>query len=89
MILILALVWNLRTWSAVQREKAQAAAPRARKYRYAGRQLSIDGTSRVTGDCHARFCERLGGEIPRGDSAVPGNRHPYRDPGDFFTASDV
>ena len=24
-----------------------------------GRQLSLDGTSRVTGDCHARFCERL------------------------------
>ncbi len=25
-----------------------------------GRQPSMDGTSRVTGDCHARFCERLG-----------------------------
>ena len=24
-----------------------------------GRQPSMDGTSRVTGDCHARFCERL------------------------------
>jgi hypothetical protein len=24
-----------------------------------GRQLSRDGTSRVTGDSHARFCERL------------------------------
>src|ERR1700688_2778895 len=30
--LILALVWNLRTCSAVVREKAQAAAPRGRKY---------------------------------------------------------
>jgi len=25
-----------------------------------GRQLSLDGTSRVIGDCHARICERLG-----------------------------
>src|SRR4051794_36795499 len=24
-----------------------------------GRQPSMDGTSRVTGDCHAPFCERL------------------------------
>ena len=29
-----------------------------------GRQLSMDGTSRVTGDSHARFCERLGVKIP-------------------------
>src|SRR6266849_5638887 len=29
-----------------------------------GRQLSMDGTSRVTGDCHARFCERLGVKLP-------------------------
>src|ERR1035438_6190474 len=29
-----------------------------------GRQLSVDGTSRVTGDCHARFCERLGVKFP-------------------------
>src|SRR5258708_8049962 len=29
-----------------------------------GRQLSLDGTSRVTGDCHARFCERLGVKFP-------------------------
>jgi hypothetical protein len=29
-----------------------------------GRQLSLDGTSRVTGDCHARFCERLGVKSP-------------------------
>jgi len=29
-----------------------------------GRQLSMDGTSRVTGDSHARFCERLGGKFP-------------------------
>ena len=35
-----------------------------------GRQLSMDGTSRVTGDRHARFCERLGVKIPRADSAA-------------------
>ena len=29
-----------------------------------GRQLSMAGTSRVTGDCHARFCERLGVKSP-------------------------
>jgi hypothetical protein len=29
-----------------------------------GRQPSMDGTSRVTGDCHARFCERLGVKLP-------------------------
>src|SRR5215472_1517134 len=29
-----------------------------------GRQLSMDGTSRVTGDSHARFCERLGVRFP-------------------------
>ena len=29
-----------------------------------GRQLSMDGTSRVTGDSHARICERLGVKIP-------------------------
>ena len=29
-----------------------------------GRQLLLDGTSRVTGDCHARFCERLGVKSP-------------------------
>jgi len=29
-----------------------------------GRQLSLDGTSRVTGDCHARICERLGVKSP-------------------------
>jgi hypothetical protein len=29
-----------------------------------GRQPSMDGTSRVTGDCHARFCERLGVKFP-------------------------
>jgi len=29
-----------------------------------GRQLSLDGTSRVTGDSHARICERLGVKIP-------------------------
>ena len=29
-----------------------------------GRQPSMDGTSRVTGDSHARFCERLGVKFP-------------------------
>ena len=29
-----------------------------------GRQLSMDGTSRVTGDSHARICERLGVKFP-------------------------
>src|SRR5262252_8824167 len=29
-----------------------------------GRQLSLDGTSRVTGDCQARICERLGVKLP-------------------------
>ena len=24
----------------------------------------LDGTSRMTGDCHVRFCERLRGETP-------------------------
>ena len=41
----------------------------------------MNGTSRVTGDCHARFCEPLGGEIPRGDSAAGREIRPYRDPG--------
>jgi len=29
-----------------------------------GRQLSRDGTSRVSREAHARFCERLGGKFP-------------------------
>jgi hypothetical protein len=28
------------------------------------RQPSLGGTSRVTGDCHARFCERPGVKFP-------------------------
>jgi len=36
-----------------------------------GRQLSMDGTSRVTGDSHARFCERLGVKFP-GATRLPG-----------------
>jgi hypothetical protein len=47
-----------------------------------GRQLSMDGTSRVTGDSHARFCERLGVKFPGADSAAAGNRCPYRAPQD-------
>ena len=39
--LILALVWNLRTCSALQKEKAQAVAPRGRKYRYAGQGRTV------------------------------------------------
>jgi hypothetical protein len=60
-----------------------------------GRQLSMDGTSRVTGDCQARFREGLGAkfpgptrprrETPGADSAVPGNWHPYRDRTCFFS----
>ena len=44
-----------------------------------GRQLSVDGTSRVTGDCHARFCERLGVKFPGATRRRMGNRRPYRD----------
>jgi len=33
------------------------------------RQPSCDGTSRMTRECQVRICERLGGEIPRADSA--------------------
>ena len=29
-----------------------------------GRQPSMDGTSRVTGDCHARICESPGVKFP-------------------------
>jgi len=29
-----------------------------------GGSLQWGGTSRVTGDCHARFCERLGVKFP-------------------------
>src|SRR5215831_7043344 len=29
-----------------------------------GRQPSVNGTSRVMGDYHARFCERLGVQLP-------------------------
>ena len=35
-----------------------------------------NNTSRMTGDCHVRFCERLGGETPPcllGDFAVNSN----------------
>ena len=35
------------------------------------RQPSCDGTSRMTRECQVRICERLGGEIPRADSANP------------------
>jgi len=39
--LALALVWNLRTCSAVIRKKAQAAAPQGWKYRYAGQGRTV------------------------------------------------
>jgi hypothetical protein len=38
-----------------------------------GRQLPMDGTSRVTGDSHARICERLGVKIP-GATRRPGTQ---------------
>ena len=44
-----------------------------------GRQLSRDGTSRVTGDSHARFCERLGVKFPGPTRRRRVNRRPYRD----------
>ena len=44
-----------------------------------GRQLSMDGTSRVTGDCHARFCERLGVKFPGPTRLVSRTRSSERD----------
>src|ERR1700733_9582234 len=44
-----------------------------------GRQLSMDGTSRVTGDCHARFCERLGVKLPGPTRRRSAMVVPYRD----------
>jgi hypothetical protein len=44
-----------------------------------GRQLSMDGTSRVTGDYHARFCERLGVKFPGATRRAMGNRRSYHD----------
>ena len=54
------------------------------------RQPSKGGTSRVSREAQARICERLGvkfpgptrprGEIPRADSAVISDGHPYRNP---------
>ena len=43
-----------------------------------GRQLSMDGTSRVTGDSHARFCERLGVKIPGATRRRSRDDRPYR-----------
>src|ERR1700716_3296168 len=37
---------------------------RNRPFMTGGRQLSVDGTSRVTGDGQARFCESLGAKFP-------------------------
>src|ERR1039458_9143947 len=61
-----------------------------------GRQLSMEGTSRVTGDSHARFCERLGVKFPgptrrRSAMVVPtANAFVCQagHPRDFLTASD-
>ena len=39
----------------------------------------MDGTSRVTGDGHARFCERLGVQFPGPTRRLRGNSYPYRD----------
>src|SRR5215469_5495044 len=44
-----------------------------------GRQLSMDGTSRVTGDSHARICERLGVKIPGATRRAISDGRPYRD----------
>ena len=49
-----------------------------------GRQLSMDDTSRVTGDSHARFCERLGVKFLGADSGVGSDAHSYGDPGRSF-----
>ncbi len=45
-----------------------------------GRQPSMDGTSRVTGDRHARFREGLGVKFPGPTRRRRDNRRPYRDP---------
>src|SRR5262252_2567112 len=44
-----------------------------------GRQPSLNGTSRVTGDCHARICERLGVKIPGATRRCWVTGIPYRD----------
>src|SRR2546422_8590994 len=44
-----------------------------------GRQPSMDGTSRVTGDRHARFREGLGVKFPGPTRRRRDNRRPYRD----------
>ena len=41
-----------------------------------GRQLSMDGTSRVMGDYHARFCERLGVKFPGATRRLARAREP-------------
>ena len=40
------------------------------------RQPSLDGTSRVTGDCHARICERLGVKLPGATRRQPATAVP-------------
>jgi hypothetical protein len=44
-----------------------------------GGSSQLDGTSRVTGDSHARFRERLGVIVPGATREAAGNRYPYRD----------
>ena len=44
-----------------------------------GRQPSRNGTSHVTGDCHARICERLGVKIPGATRRAISDDRPYRD----------
>jgi hypothetical protein len=39
----------------------------------------MDGTSRVTGDCHAGFCERLGVKFPGATRRRSAMVVPYRD----------
>ena len=43
-----------------------------------GRQLSMDGTSRVSREAHARFCERLGVQFPGATRLVSRTRRQAR-----------
>ena len=50
----------------------QLATGGTRRFRRRAAAL-VDGTSRMTGDCQARICERLGVKFPRADSAPWGS----------------
>jgi hypothetical protein len=55
--------------------------------------LSRDDTSRMTGDCHVRFCERLAGAIPAcllGASLRPlRSLHPVNEPGNCHGCATI